>query len=283
MRSAVLGKVREYKWELWLFFGVGVVVSIVGSLVQIAVGFFIYGNYGWSHLPFFIASFAVLAISYSWVRRLQRPMLKLMWQYSLAGGVLSIAFGVIMAVIHETFYQESPWSNVLYMSLLGLVQFVVGLAILVWFARQASRDGFRKALVLIGIAASSGVSILEVFGYGVRFLTGFESGQFGFLLATIPLALLPVWALKRVDSGKRMPIKGIAVLFTAAWLSWVLSFLGSNYEPGVGLIAFAVSVTAVRVVLYAIAIGVAYFGRVRVPEDESPPDGPSDRGTLLYG
>ena len=42
MRSAVLGKVREYRWELWLFFGVGVVVSIVGSLVQIAVGFFIY-------------------------------------------------------------------------------------------------------------------------------------------------------------------------------------------------------------------------------------------------
>ncbi len=270
---AVLGKVREYRWELWLFFGVGVVGSIVGSLVQIAVGFFIYGNYGWSNLPFFIASFAVLAISYRWVRRLQRPMLKLMWHFSLAVGVLSITFSVIQAGVYVTFYDESARSYGLYSSLTRPVQSVVGISILVWFARQASRDGFRKALALISIAASSEVNVLDVFVYVFRFLAGFGTGQFGFLLATIPLALLPVWALKRVDSGKRMPSKGIAVLFAAAWLSWVLRFLGPIDEPGDGLIAVAVSISTVQVVLYAIVIWIAYSVRVRIPVQPEPIEG----------
>ena len=269
----MLGKVREYRWELWLFFGVGVVAGIVGSLVLVPVSYFVGGSYGCSNIPSSIANFAVLAISYRWVRRLQRPMLKLMWHFSLAVGVLSITFSVIQAGVYVTFYDESARSYGLYSSLTRPVQSVVGLAILVWFARQASRDGFSKALALIGIAASSEVNVLDVFVYAFRFLAGFGTGQFGFLLATIPLALLPIWALNRVDSGKRIPREGIAVLFAAAWLSWVLRFLGPIDEPGDGLIAVAVSISAVQVVLYAIVISIAYSVRVRIPIQPEPIEG----------
>ena len=262
---AILGKVREYRWELWLFFGMGVVGSIVGSLVQIAVGFFIYGNYGWSNLPFFIASFAVLAISYRWVRRLQRPMLKLVWQYSLVAAALGIGFSLVQAGIYDYVTRGSYGWYVLFLALAGLVQSAIKAVIFVWLARRASRGGFDKALVLIGIAAFPGASIAGVIQYSLLLSIVDRISPLVVSLATIVLTLVAVWALKRVDTEKAIGRKGIAVLFGVAWAASIAGYAANIDFHWAWWTGGAVVVSIVESAFYAIVIWIAYSVRVRAP------------------
>ena len=204
----MLAKVREYRWELWLFFGVGVVGSIVGTLVQLAVAFFIGGNHGWYSLPFSITHFALLGISYKWVSRLQRPMLKLVWQYSLVAAALGIGFSLIQAGIYGYVTRGSYGWYVLFLALAGLVQSAIGAVFLVWLARRASRGGFDKALVLIGISAFPGASIVAVIQYSLLLSIYDRISPLVVSLATIVLTLVAVWALKRVDTEEALGRKG---------------------------------------------------------------------------
>ncbi len=256
---------------------------VVSNLVLILIATLVSGNYGWSALPFSIANLALLAISYRWVSRLPRVLLKLMWQYSLVVGVVAIIFNVIQAGMYGAFYAKSSVTTfAIYIALLGLVQAVVGLAILVGFARQASGEGFHKALALIGIAASTGANTFNVFFSGIWFLPDFNIAYFVLLLAVIPLTLVPVWALNRVDSKEFMQRRSIVVLFVVAWLSVLLAFqMYADMSWGYWLTS-AVVLTVPHVALYTLMIGVTYLVRKR-NSNKKPPDDPIERGSLLYG
>ena len=208
MRKAVLGKVRKYRWELWLFFGVGVVASIAGTLVQIPVTFFIALNYVWYSLLFYITYFALLGISYKWVRSLQRPMLKLVWQYSLVAAVVGIGFSFALAGAYDYVTRDSYSWYVLLLALAGLVQSVIRAWFLVWFARRASRGGFDKALVLIGISAFPSTNIIGVVQYSLLLSIDDRISPLVVGLATTVLTLVAVWALKRVDMRRGFRTKG---------------------------------------------------------------------------
>jgi len=283
MMPVLLNRVREYRWELWLFIGVPLVATIAGSLASVPVALYLSDSYIWPNLTSSITRFALLAISYRWVRRLERTILRLLWQYLLVVAVLSIAFNVIREELYESFSQESATTLMPYIWLSVLGQIVAGLAILAWFARRASGDGFHKALVLIGVVAFSGINFSNVVFYGSWSSAGLVIAQLVLSLAIIPLTLVPIWALKRVDSGTPIPRKVIFILFTAAWLSWLLqypAFIGLSWWSWLGA---TVITSTLQIVLYAILIGVAYLIRVRLPKEEPPPEGPVDPSTLLYG
>ncbi len=285
MRAAVRNKVREYRLELWLFFGVPIVGMVVSSLVLILITTLVSGNYGWSALPFSIANLALLAISYRWVSRLPRVLLKLMWQYSLVVGVVAIIFNVIQAGVHGAFYAKSSVTTfTIYIALLGLVQAVVGLAILVGFARQASGEGFHKVLVLIGVIAFPGVNLLASID-GARF--GYEIGV---LAVKVLLSVVAIWALHSTDAGKSVGRKGLVALFGSAMVAYASPYVALDIEnsflyetPILSTFYIWIFYVLPMVVAYGITILAAYMIRVRLPKQEPPPEEPVDSSTLLYG
>ena len=94
---AVLGKVREYRWELWLLVGMPVVAETTETLSvypRPMVSTPPIRLFGFTLVA--ILSLAFLACSYLWVRRLERPLLRLLWLYALAVAVVKLS-GVLLA------------------------------------------------------------------------------------------------------------------------------------------------------------------------------------------
>ena len=292
----MLNKVRKYRWELWLFFGVSVVTWItnrlVGEVVEDALneGAF-YGTFGrvdigwivWPALLVPISVIVLLGISYWWVNRLERPLLRIVWQYALAVAALDIVrYSAGLAMIQDSTLSRSGWEAIWLLSI-GSTLLAIQIGALVWLARRASKGGFDKSLVIIGISAFSILNVAysanNLFRYGV----GYKASNVIMLLAVIALTLVAVWALKCGDTEKAIGRKGFAMLFGAAFFSLLAMYVvreGGNSAWRLDDAAWSASIHAG---IYAIAIGVAYAVRMRLPKEEPPSEEPVNPTTLLYG
>ena len=144
------------------------------------------------------------------------------------------------------------------------MQSAIGAVFLVWLARRASRGGFDKALVLIGISAFPGASIVGVVQYSLL-LSSVDNRISPLVLssATVVLALVAVWALKRVDTEKAIGPKGIAALFGVAWVASI-AVPAANFDfHWAWWTGSAIVVGIVETVFYAIVIWIAYSMRIR--------------------
>ena len=274
----MLGKVREYRWELWLFFGVPGIASAValGTTNEVvssdSTGF----RYTVRFLSRYIAWLVLLGISYRWVSRSGRDLLKLVWQYSLAVVPLGIAHTLMLAWIYGSGFErigvgegevEPVW-----ITLLWWAWFVMTLAVLVCFARRASRNGFDKALILIGVIAFPGVNLLAPI-YDSRI--GYE---IGLLAIKVLLSFIAIRALHSADMGKPVGRVGIGVLFGAAMVAYVSRFVVQDiknsflYETPI-LSTYYIWILYIipMAFAYGIAILVAHKIRVRLSKEGTPP------------
>ena len=290
MRSTMLGKVREYKWELWLFFGMPVVASTVGIVIAFAIlssdsaGL----RYAVRSLSGYMVWLVMLGVTYWWVHRSGRELLRLVWQYSLAIVPFGVAYTLMLARVYGSRFErlgsEEGEIGALWLWLLWWVWFAMTLAVLVCFSRRASRSGFDKALVLIGVIALPGVNLLAPID-GARF--GYEIGV---LAVKVLLSLVAIWALHSTDAGKSVGRRGIVALFGSAMVAYASPYVALDIEnsflyetPILSTFYIWIFYVLPMVVAYGITILAAYMIRVRLPKQEPPPEEPVDSSTLLYG
>ena len=251
--STVLKKIRDYRWELWLFIGVAIAtvpVTVVFAAIFSPIADLVYSL--WLDLPHNVALLSVLAVSYWRVRRLRRPLFRLLWQHSIAAVTFSLAFSLVTAGL---IYDEdlSTFQIGIRGSLAVLASTPIHVAILVWFARKASRGGFNYALAFIGITAFPDlVGVIEVGGWSPGY-------YFGGLIFRMTLILVVVRALHRADMGEVVNGRAIATLFLAALLGQASSVL---LPPADWLPVILVNALFV-VVPNGVGVGLAYLMRVR--------------------
>ena len=292
----ILKRVFEYRWELWLFFGVSNLAwlalrlgyEVVEDVRSEGASYGVFGRVDngwivWSVLLRPIATIALLGMSYWWVNRLERPLLRIVWQYSLVVAALDIVrYSVGLAMIQDGTLSRSGWETIWSLSIVSTV-LAIQIGLLVWLARRASKGGFDKSLVLIGISAFSILNVAysanNLFRYGV----GYKTSNVIMLLVAIALTLVAVWALKRGDTEKAIGRKGFAMLFGAAFLSLIAMYVVREGGYWAWRLDTAVWAASIQAGFYAVAIGVAYAVRMRLPKEEPPSEESIDRTTLLYG
>ena len=274
----MLGKVREYRWELWLFFGVGVIAYAVawGTAYEAqssdSTGF----RYTVRFLSGYIAWLVLLGVSYRWMSRSGRDLLRLAWQYSLAVVPLGIAHTLMLAWIYGSGFERIGAGEgevgPVWLTLVWWAWFVMTLAVLVCFARKASRNGFDKALILIGVMAFPEVDLLAPI-YGSRI--GYDIGV---LAIKVLLSFIAIRALHSADMGKTVGRMGIGVLFGAAIVAYVSPFVALDIEnsflygsPILSSFYLWMFYIMPMVVAYGIAIVAAHKIRVRPSKEGTPP------------
>ena len=276
MRSAALNKVREYRWELWLFLGLPVVATgfrLAAESVVLSTD--LTDNSSIARPLLSIAAWlALLGISYGWVRRSGRDLLGLLWQYLLAVVPLNIVHLLasvwVFGVRSERIGFDEGKIDPVWSWLLWLAWQAMALAVLVWFARRASRDGFDKAVILIGVVAFPGVNLLAgVHERGV----GYETGA---LALNVILSFIAMWALHSVDMGKTVGVKGIWALLGAAITAYgspyVVQDIRRSFEYGNPIFSSYyvwIYYIAPLAVPYGMTILVAYLIRVRLSKERA--------------
>lgn len=285
MRAAVLNKVREYRWELWLFIGAPLIVDVVqsGTVGGLPLSDWTGVHYATSLLSGYGVWLVLLGIPYRWVHRSGRDMLRLAWQYSLAVVPLGVFFTLTQFWVYGSRFErlglEEGEIDPSWICLLWWAWRLAALSVLVWFARRASRKGFDKALVLIGVMAFPGVDFLVGYGRGVWYEAAVTA-------ISVLLSFVAIWALHSTDIGKTVGRKGVWALFGAAMLAYIAPFaiqdienslsygtlnLGYLYGWLYGIIPLAAA--------YGIAVLAAYLIRVRRRNGKHLPEGPAAPST----
>ena len=141
--AGILGKAREYRWELWLFFGVGVIASAVawGTAYEAQSSDSTGYRYTVRFLSGYIAWLVLLGVSYRWVSRSGRDLLRLAWQYSLAVVPLGIASTLTTAWVYGSRFERIGFGegevNPCLLTLLWWAWFALTLAVLVVFCQES--------------------------------------------------------------------------------------------------------------------------------------------------
>ena len=285
MRTAILGKVREYRWELWLFLGIPVIADTVqfGTVRGLPSSDWTGVHYATWLLSNYGMWLVLLGIPYRWVHRSGRDILRLAWQYSLAVVPLSVVFTLtqfwVYGIRFERLGLEEGDIDPSWICLLWWAWRLATLAVLVWFARRASRDGFDKALVLIGVMVFPGVDFLVGYGRGIQYEATVTT-------ISVLLSFVAIWALHRVDAGRPVGKKVIWALFGTAVVAYIaplavqdiedsFSYVPSVIDPLYGWLYGIIPLA----VAYGITVLAAYLIRVRCRNGESLPKGPAGPST----
>ena len=264
---------NKYRWELWLFIGIPTVVSLIGVI------------YDWSGVRWVgdsglrdtgavtgLAAAVLLGLSYPWVRRLGRPMLGMLWRYSIAA---SVVVGAVWIVSDLLFSGVELDSTDLGYSLAALS--VAGLLVRLWFAREASRISLAHAFLFIALTVATGslVTPFTIAWSNVRY--GYDlyaavavvgSAAFGIMLV-VTITLLSIWALTTFDgldrtTRRRLIITLLALgAFDAFLIGRVSNIALHSPWRAIDLAIFLVG----SVIGTLILIGLTYLVRVRQPTE----------------
>ena len=264
---------NTYRWELWLFIGIPTVAALTGVI------------YGWTGLRWVgdtglrdpgvvtgLAAAVALGVTYPRVRRLGRPMLALLWRYSIAASVV-LAAG--WAIIDLLFPGVTLDATDLGYSLAGLS--AAGLLVRLWFAREASRISLAHAFLFIALTVATG-SLVTPFtiawstlreGYDLYIAMAVAgSTAFGIMLV-VTITLLSIRALTTFDVLDRTMRRRVlvALLALGAFDTFLigrfshLAVFGHRYAIDVGIFL------AGAVVVTLIILGLTYLVRVRPPTE----------------
>ena len=224
----------------------------------------------------YMAWLVLLGISYRWVNRSGRDLLRIVWQYSLAVVPLGIGYTLMLAWVYGSRFERIGSGegevDTVWLMPFWWAWFAMRLAVLVCFARRASRNGFDKALILIGVIAFPGVDLLAPI-YDTRI--GYENGV---LAIKVLLSFIAIRALHSADMGKTVGRMGIGVLFGAAIVAYVSAFVALDIEnsflygsPILSSFYLWMFYIMPMVVAYGIAIVAAHKIRVRPSKEGTPP------------
>ena len=260
-----------HRWELWLLLGVPAVALIAAYAYRwsplldesYSGGFFV-----WHSIRNAVAAL-MLGAAYSRVRRLGRPLLFLVWRYSLTVAVVSAVGYLAAGLLYDGLLSDGGSA-----SRLGLFFTAVGLAglfVLLWFARQASRISLAHAFLLIALAVGTSfpsVRSLDLLDspFGVAILSAEAIG-----LASI---LLAVWALAHFDGlDRRMRTCSIVALFALSGLRFA-ALVGIGIAPLIAQgdymeAARSMSIFFVAILPSALMLGLTYLVRVRPADARS--------------
>ena len=278
--TSLLGRVlnlrrllNEYRWELWLFIGIPTVVSLISVI------------YDWSGVRWAgdsglrdtgavtgLAAAVLLGLSYPWVRRLGRPMLGMLWRYSIAA---SVVVGAVWIVSDLLFSGVELDSTDLGYSLAALS--VAGLLVRLWFAREASRISLAHAFLFIALTVATGSLVTPFTIAWLNVREGYDlyvamavagSAAFGTMLV-VTITLLSIWALTTFDVLERIMRRRVivALLALGAFDTFLigrfshLAVFGHRYAIDVGIFL------AGAVVVTLIILGLTYLVRVRPPTE----------------
>ena len=247
-----------YSWELCLFIAIPAIALIATYA------------YRWSPIveegsPDFLqgvirhaVAALLLGAAYSRVRGLGRPLLSLVWRYSLTVAVVSPVGNLAAWLL---------WDGRL-VSHLGLLVIALGLAELavrLWFARQASGISLAHAYLLIALTYATqfpNAGDLDHVGtpYGIVLLSAE-----GIVLAS---SLLAVWALAHFDSlDRRMRTRSIVALFALSGLHVVAveGIVIAAWIAPAGLDAVITRLVFLSYGLFrpTLTLGLTYLVRVR--------------------
>ena len=264
---------NKYRWELWLFIGIPTVVSLIGVI------------YDWSGVRWVgdsglrdtgavtgLAAAVLLGLSYPWVRRLGRPMLGMLWRYSI---VASVVVGAVWIVSDLLFSGVELDSTDLAYSL-GALSAAGGLVKL-WFAREASRFSLAHAFLFIALtmATVSPIHPLTTAWLNLREYLGLyaamvvvSNAAFAIMLV-VTMALLSIWALTTFDGVDRTTRRRLIITLLA--LGTFDAFLFGRVSDialhgpwrAIDLAIFLVG----SVIGTLILIGLTYLVRVRQPTE----------------
>ena len=198
----------------------------------------------------------VLLLALFWLplRVLDRPFLRLVWEYILVFWVLETAFWV------------APWLFEYNREVALWVKYLLQLSLLVWYASKAKQSSFRHALVVIGVSLvaasfhmpaslysllySSAATVFEHFGihYWPYSYEWSEWWAWIWRAWHLILGILLAWILGRTHMDGSPPAKGLmavfaiqAVAFIAGWATpWISSVNLVLWALQYGLILYLV-------------------------------------------
>lgn len=310
MQAAVLNKLREYRWELWLFFGVPA-FEWTARTISFAVAEPIdTSTSSWlaisavMGLPAGLMRVVLLDASHRCLRFSGRPFLRWVYLFALAMSGLSVLAIVWESLIYYCL-DLSGGRNCLaganYASIFGFLFFVplLRFATLVWFARKASRWGFDNAVALIAISLALTSSLNTIPPIGVPDLSLGVGFYIIFCIVTAGFSLVGVWILHRFDSGDGLAtirwlgllpalIVGVFVLNPESSHHANVIALGDSAWPWARSLPVAIelfSFTPVALLIatsvwHGIAIVVVWVFKLKNVNDESSLKAPPN---ILYG
>ena len=279
-----------YRWELWLIVGIPVITGIwrgvEGPLLVVLLG----DGSAPFELNMFVGgvvSLLLLAVSYPRVRNLGRDFLALLWGYVVAASVIGATAHGVLFLVGVIFPTEANLTIVGRTLSIGGLASLLGILVLLWFARRASRLSLMHAAFLLVYASLSFVGSLT----GSRVSGGSYFPYYGNLLAGgaiwVAVVLAKVWLLGNFDRrGARFHRDAVIGLLATVILSGYARVLIADligYAEGpylailpwldvvFGLAAFAVTTVYELAMLLALW-GLVYLVRVRQPTADAEPE-----------
>ena len=237
----------KYGWPFLLFIGVPFIARVFGSLLA---GLY-YAGAGpapdlfdgltlglWS-----LTTVLLLGVLYVQVRNTGRDTLRLVWGCTLALSVVSAAFSL---GAYSLDYVNSEFG------LLGLylLRDIPMLAVVLWFARRASRLSLAHAFFLAFVAG------------GVTLPYLWDALPYAEVLLDLIGGILAVWLLANFDesSPRFRRMSAVAVIALEGLLYLPLLFLG----------VWAVLLLAILLFSLVLPLALVYLLRVRQPEGGAP-------------
>ena len=272
-----------YRWELWLLGGIPLVSGIVVPLLPSVLPILPRGDWLFDRYTYFrigtvdhLATVALLAVSYSRVRRSGRNLLPLVWGCALVTVAVGELLWFTVTAVAPVFETSAAFSLRLWQFGLSLANFIVSLPVLLWFAWQALRFSLAHAffLFLIVKAYPLPIALPIVTESTLANLLSWVS-----LSLSVAMVILLVWLLGDFESrGAAFRRRAVAV-----WLVFVVgilvALLNSIFSPATsgtetlaarGLIIGIL--TLIRVVVFPILpLALIYLMWMRRPALEAEP------------
>ena len=280
MKPKVHGYFVTYRWELWLIVGIPAITYVLHFVFAVTTAYILGGGnslFKLYELLGGVAHLLLLAVSYLRVRKLGRDFLAVVWGYFLAVSVIPVTAQGILFLVEVA-------GNQGLMGQLGdviLLALPVKIAVLLWFARSASRLSLAHAVFLL--IFSSSITVGSVTGSPV-------SGRGTLLIGAafgLTVVFVKVWLLgnfeQRDSRFRRDAVIGLlATLMLSGYAKPAIAhFFGYTEGPyvlrmpllgaGYGSLAFFVN-SAFALAFLAVFFALVYSARVRPPAAVTEPE-----------
>lgn len=285
-----------YRWELWLLVWAPLLGSVASSVASILFAVFYdigwltgYYVYGYGGLGSLLEAALLLAL-YARVRRLGRRYLSLVWGYAIAIEGVAVLAWLVGVALGPSYESSNFGATFLLLTGPSLVQGTASLAVLLVFARQASRFSLVHAFFLFllfkGYHLPSAISVLiatqlrDLFSLGEsRATVALIAWPFD-LVGTAAIASVLAWLLGNFESRgvsfRNRAVLGLLVA-SVAYLLWTLAELVIEGVPGLlGLLGVVGVFLSAGLLTLLLPLALIYLVRVRNPGSPVDAEPPTD-------
>lgn len=240
----MLRLVAAYRWELLLVVGIPLVAGMVESGALAGITFAsihrVMEDYDAAYMAQVAAALLgtittgmLLVLFYDRARRQGRPLLALLWGYSLWGAIVGmLTLGIVLLVYTTSLPNEATTGLLLLLSITGAA-FLLQLGVLFWFARQASRHSLmHMCFVVVWAVTALGLGSVHptATDHWRFYAASVASGGVG-----LAIMMLQVWMLGNFE--RRGPLfrrNAALALVTTAFVSGYVGVMvgGTDYWAG---------------------------------------------------